>query len=59
MINYVVQHSIEKKTHKIKKFLNKRLSLPSMFEHFYENKEIELQTIYKLHLMLIDYPVLQ
>jgi hypothetical protein len=30
-----------------------------MFEHFYENKEIELQTIYKLRLMLIDYPEIQ
>ncbi len=41
----------------MKRFINeKNIFLPSMFEHSYENKEIELQTIYRLHLMLIDYP---
>jgi hypothetical protein len=54
-----MSYSILFKTELILFSKDKENLVPSMFEHFYENKEIDLQTIYKLHLMLIDYLEIQ
>jgi len=54
-----MSYSILKKDKFSKEDVNESKNQPSMFEHSFENKEIVLQTIYKLHLMLIDHLEIQ